>query len=467
MSRAKRSDGSIVILSGSDVIPSSSSSAEESSSSVESSSSSEVASSSSSEVASSSSSEVASSSSSEVASSSSSEEPSSSSEEPSSSSEEPSSSSAEASSSSSESSSSSSEVASSSSEEESSSSSEEASSSSEDSSSGESSSSSEESSSSSAELESSSSSSEQSVYSSFDVTNTGVTLFDSNINLSDYQYNTDGLDAQVLPVGYSAVSGTGDSIRLSNYTGATGSIAIADNGTLYIKNPIDSQWSQINTDTTWTKVSGIAYTTSGVEYAYGIKAGGLYSITMSADYYEVTIMRIGSASDWTDISGYSVSSSGQYCWAFGIRAGRLYSLSGNTATQIGSATNWSSVTGFAYYEDLSSGGTTHTKEAWAYAIANGSLFKIYVDGFSIATVQIGSASDWSFVSGYYSREYTNDGYAENQTVGTAFGIRGGMLYELATLTEIGDAGTGWYFILYVGINEAVGIRTGDYSSYGY
>lgn len=171
--------------------------------------------------------------------------------------------------------------------------------------------------------------------------------------------------------------------------------------------------------------------------------------------YSVNKIQVGSNTDWTAISGYSIPSAMGYCYAFGIRAGRLYSLCGTTATQLGSATNWTAVTGFAYYETTENG----YKMSIAYGIAGGALYKIYLSDNSLVVEQVGSATDWQSISGYSYLIHFNDGYGFD-TTGSAFGIRGGVIYELYGATTI-DEGTLWYFVVMESPNSGIALTRSE------
>lgn len=316
--------------------------------------------------------------------------------------------------------------------------------------------------------ESSSSSSEEPdafTYRSYDVADRTVTLFANNVDLADYQYNTDGLDARPVPDGFKAVSGIGDKSYLQggNTVGSFSGLAISDAGQLYMKDPSTGSWAQIDPDTTWTAVAGFACSSVWYlqTYAYAIKDGGLYSVKYDRQASEIFVARIGTDSDWTAISGYSSQVLGGtnnqwFAHGFGIRDGKLYKLSASTATQVGISAGWTAVSGVAYQEIIGTENPTYYK-AIAYGICDGRLYHLPTTYGDIGVVAIGTSSDWTFISGYGFSCFDSS-YVEGSYDLCTYGICGGQLHRVMYDSEnIGGDKTDWYRVWMVEPNEAVAI----------
>lgn len=259
---------------------------------------------------------------------------------------------------------------------------------------------------------------QQYTYESWDVTGNSAQLYETNIDLADYQYNEDGLDLQLLPDGYKAVSGASADSSYPSYSNPI-SIAIDGAGMLRMEDPATGFFEVINTDTTWSKVSGICYSFSALVFAYAMKADGtLWAVNIDSGSPAIT--QVGVATGWTAISGYSYSSN--YRRAFGICAGGLYFLGGTTATRIGIISSWTAVTGFSQ----SSNGSRTTI---GFGIAAGNLYLLAPPSENAEPVAslLDSTGVWTKVSGYGQVAISNDSYLDDYIWSTVYGIRDGNL----------------------------------------
>ena len=115
--------------------------------------------------------------------------------------------------------------------------------------------------------------------------------------------------------------------------------------------------SQIGSDTTWSKVTGIyqALANNIYTYAYGISNGKLYKIAGGV----VTNLN-NNTTGWTDICGYSSNNATNF-YAYAIRNNALYYISDTTVTAVTGITGtWSKISGI--------GGTYNGHVCTAYGV---------------------------------------------------------------------------------------------------
>lgn len=170
--------------------------------------------------------------------------------------------------------------------------------------------------------------------------------------------------------GWTKITGYG-STSSANYYG----YGIND-GKLYYLYANGNGVVQQGTDTTWTDITG-SYE-NGSWYGYGINNGKLYRLSG-------TPTQVGSATNWTDISGTSSTSSSAYC--LGINGGKLYKINGTTASQIGSATDWESCSGFC------------RSGIYGLATASDGLYDVTSND---GRTRLSASTDWVYVGENYS-----------------------------------------------------------------
>lgn len=214
------------------------------------------------------------------------------------------------------------------------------------------------------------------------------------------------------------------------------------NGKLYYC-PDQYTLTRVGTLTDWTDITGYA-NVNGSTYAYGIAGGKLYKIYNNSG---ITTTQVGTATDWTNVSGYYGSS----IYPYGISGGKLYYINNTTTTQVGSATTWTYINGFYrsnYYAygfnsdilyrisgtSASAVDSLSRTKISGYSYSN-STFSIYAYGiadgklyylYSTTKGQIGSATNWTDISGYSYRTSTS----ASGLKGFAIGISGGKLYSI-------------------------------------
>ena len=259
-------------------------------------------------------------------------------------------------------------------------------------------------------------------YDAYDVQGDEATLYASDIDLADYQYNEDGLDLQILPDGYKAISGKAAGTTFTDYSNPI-SIAIDGLGMLRMEDPATGFFEVIDSGTTWAKVSGICSSASATTFAYAMKEDGtLWAVSINSG--NPVIQQVGTATGWTAISGYANSST--YIRAFGVCDGSLYHLNGTTATRIGISSSWTYVTGFS----MNHGGFYNRV---GFGIAAGNLYILapsYANGEPVASL-LDSDGTWTKVSGFGQLATPNgdyNGYEQGEYVwSTVYGIRDGSL----------------------------------------
>ena len=256
----------------------------------------------------------------------------------------------------------------------------------------------------------------QYTYASWDITGGSAQLYEANTNLAYYQYNEDGLDLQVLPYGYKAISGASAGMSFPSYNNPI-SIAIDSAGMLRMEDPATGFFEVIDSGTTWSKVSGVCFSSSSsaVVFAYALKTDGtLWAVNIASG--SPTITQVGTATGWTAISGYSYSSN--YKRAFGICDGALYHLSGTTATRIGISSSWTAVTGFS----TSSEGSYTTI---GFGIAAGNLYVLAPASANAepTAALLDNGGVWSDITGYSQVAFSNGSYIDDYIWSTVYGIR--------------------------------------------
>ena len=281
--------------------------------------------------------------------------------------------------------------------------------------------------------------------------------------------NNTTLSVMDLGLSITSTAESDDSSVACNYTIINGKL-------FYIVNP--DTMSQIGSDTTWSKVTGIyqALANNIYTYAYGISNGRLYKIA------EGVVTNLDSnTTGWTNICGYS-SNNGTNFYAYAIRNGTLYYISNATVTAVSgitgtwskisgiggtynghvctaygvvystslgtvlcklatsaiqvpgsTANNWTALTGYTYLDSI------------AYAVQNGYLYK--VTPFSISPIE--STPNWTKLSGL--------GYANS---GCCYGLCGTNLYAIknTTVEQVGSD---------VGWTDVCGDYSNAFRRYGY
>lgn len=214
----------------------------------------------------------------------------------------------------------------------------------------------------------------------------------------------------------------------------------------------------------WTNVSGF-YQEMGdyVSYGYGIDNGKLYKLTE-----EDPIVLDSASTGWTSLCGFSSNLSTDNFYGYGIREDKLYRISNEDVTLVSGNANhkWLRIsgiggtyrgrackaygivnninsmkteihvldTGASIIPGTSTGGWTHVTgytylDTIAYAVQNGNLFKLAVDGAQL----IGGVNNISHISGL--------GYT---TSGCCYAISNTQLYAIKN-TEVQRVGvdSGW------------------------
>ncbi len=255
-------------------------------------------------------------------------------------------------------------------------------------------------------------------YDAYDVQGDTATLYEEDIDLADYQYNEDGLDLQLLPDGYKAISGASAGMAFYYYYNPI-SIAIDGLGMLRMEDHVTGFFEIIDSGTSWAKVSGLCSVKSVIAFAYAMKTDGtLWSVHISSG--SPVIQRVGTATGWTEISGYSDSISNAR--AFGICDGGLYYLNGTTATRIGISNSWTAVTGFSI-------SIIGYRTSLGFGIAAGNLYTIappYANAEPTAAL-LDSGGVWSDITGYSQVDFNSGSYHDDYIWSTVYGIRDGRL----------------------------------------
>ncbi|MDQ0291008.1 hypothetical protein [Oligosphaera ethanolica] len=241
---------------------------------------------------------------------------------------------------------------------------------------------------------------QQYTYESWDVTGNSAQLYETNIDLADYQYNEDGLELHVVPDGYIAVSGGFSGFdRFGIKTDTTLWRILAGGGEVVLSE--SSGWDMVAGDGT-----GIA-TLGG--YAYLIDSQGLTGLGGSFDR----------------ISGRH---GGGYV-ALGVAGGYLYRMDDISTPIDGPG-----------YTDVS--GMLNLYEPWngGFAIKNGNLMGIKADYAGVVTAsrldQYNLTDGWTAVTGYHAVE--ESGY-QSWFYRGGYGIRNSALHRIYS-TNIDGSG---------------------------
>ena len=227
-------------------------------------------------------------------------------------------------------------------------------------------------------------------YESWDVTGNSAQLYDTNIDLADYQYNEDGLELQVVPDGYIAVSGGFSGLdRFGIKTDTTLWRILAGGGESLLSG--SQGWDMVAGD-------GIGIATLG-GYAYLIDNQGLTDLGGSFDR----------------ISGRH---GGSYV-ALGVGGGYLYRMD-DISTPI-DGPGYTDVSGMLNLDAPFSGG---------FAIKNGRLMGVKANEAGVATadpIDYYLTGGWTAVTGYHAVEEA--GYQQDYYKG-GYGIRNGALHRI-------------------------------------
>ena len=259
------------------------------------------------------------------------------------------------------------------------------------------------------------------------IINCDLGYYGASASIKTLFYNCTGVNAASAIKDSNGNASTGDSLIGTSDSSVPCNYRIVD-GKLEFYN---GMWISADSGSTgWTAISGYS---GSSDYAYGIRNGALYRLSgttaSAAD---------GGSTGWTAISGYSSSTTH---YAYGIRNGALYMLSGTTASAVdGGSTGWTAISGF-------SRDTTY----YAYGIRNGALYRL---SSTAASAVDGGSTGWTAISGF---SYANSSYA--------YGIRNGALYMLSGTTAyaVAAGSTGWTAISgysYSASIYAYGIRNG-------
>ena len=231
-------------------------------------------------------------------------------------------------------------------------------------------------------------------YEAWDVTGNSAQLYETNIDLADYQYNEDGLELHVIPDGYIAVSGGFSGLdRFGIKTDTTLWRILAGGGESLLSGA--QGWNMVAGDGT-----GIA-TLGG--YAYLIGSEGLTGLGGSFD-------RISGRHG----AGYV---------ALGVGGGYLYRMD-DISTPI-DGPGYTDVSGMLNLYDPFNGG---------FAIKNGHLMGVKADeaGVAIADpIDYYLTGGWTAVTGYHAVEET--GY-QTWVSRDGYGVRNGALHRISSWT---------------------------------
>lgn len=194
-------------------------------------------------------------------------------------------------------------------------------------------------------------------------------------------------NAYVLPLDIKQVGTDTDWSFLGaiSYTSSiNGSITAIRNGMLFEAQYLQGEtglFQYYGTDTDWQTV----IREPGVGASFGIKNGALYYLNTSS------YGQVGTNTGWTAISGHMGTFYGYY--AVGINNGKLYKIgdyiNNVTATQLGTDSGWTAISG-----------THYNTEYPGYGIMNGKLYRINVQTGVLS--RVGTSSDWLDVFGNWS-----------------------------------------------------------------
>jgi hypothetical protein len=190
---------------------------------------------------------------------------------------------------------------------------------------------------------------------------------------------------------------------------------INDGKLYYIK--LDKTYKQIGTLNTWTHVTADT-TGDGSEVAYGIAGGSLYKLNGA------TATKIGSLTSWTDVIGTYDGTDG----ALGIADNKLYAIRNTTVTMLIGDENFK-------VEKL---GSDLWTSFYSTVIINQNVFAVYHDSTGEKTIkQVTDDNGYTDVWGYFDT-VSNSSYC--------YAIKDGYLYKLyldGRKTLISDATGHW------------------------
>lgn len=308
-------------------------------------------------------------------------------------------------------------------------------------------------------------------YDTYDVQGDTATLYEEDIDLADYQYNTDSYNAAVIPAGYAAVCGSHARWLIGTDT------------KLYYKNDVGTIYLPDGSPSAVTRVAAAA-AGSGMA-CLAIVNGSLCVFTMSLEGF-LNQYLIDNTRVWTEISFVDFYNDSR-CFALGIADGKLAAVSpvlGETHVSILSYTTGWQIAGGVKGEDfyinksgsrlsslvIDSAGYLHQVSAIAYYTQTGE--NTYSNSGQPA---VGGALDlgdnWQAISGYMKEQSVPDGYQGAWPLITSatrmYGIQGGFLFSLQhdlsetlgapSKTQITEF-TDWWKVVFVAPDEAVAIR---------
>jgi len=293
-------------------------------------------------------------------------------------------------------------------------------------------------------------------YDAYDVQGDTATLYEEDIDLADYQYNTDSYDAAVLPQGYSAITG-GDGKFL---------IGAADTKLYYH----DAGGIALPTGSP-SGLTAIAYNGDG----YGclsINAGALYAYGVSNG--SVITHLIDNTREWTAIS-CCPDYLDDRTFAIGVADGKLMGIRSSYSDfflyMLSSATGWKIAGGVKGEDYLTI--TAGTRISSLVIDSPGYLHQVSATNGSIPALSgaLDLGTNWLSISGYMKEISVPDGYQGNFPLVTSatrmYGIQVGLLFSLrhdlsgtlgapskTQITEFAD----WWRVTFVAPDEAVAIR---------
>ncbi len=315
-------------------------------------------------------------------------------------------------------------------------------------------------------------------YDAYDVQGDEATLYEEGIDLADYQYNADSYDAEVLPEGYSAITGGGGSFLVG-----------AVDSKLYYR---DSGGIGLPTNSP-SGLTAIAYNGDAYGNSYGclaINAGALYNYVVT-DGSVITHL-IDNTREWTAISCCPHDPATKRPFAIGVADGKLMGIMSlyydSFLYTLSSATGWKIAGGvqgeyfeFPYGTRVSS--LVISQSGYLHQVS-AALIGQDVEGRDIFSPALSEALDlgtgWQQISGYMKEFSVPDGYQTadhlnyipsadhfNYIPCRMYGIQSGFLFSLrhgttpelgapykTQITEFSD----WWRVVFVAPDEAVAIR---------
>lgn len=299
-------------------------------------------------------------------------------------------------------------------------------------------------------------------YDSYDIAGDVATLYAQAVDPADYQYNSDGFDAQVLPAGATAI------------TGGNGMWKI-EGGKLYFKMPIGDVWA----DTGWgTGFTGLAVFLKsnfidGPSYHYclAVQNGQLYWIWASPEAVYNRAPFTG-ATAWLTVSAAAFndpSDGEEIAYIFGINTSGQLVLARISAVELqprslyqqgvllGGYANWL-ISGPTY----NTGSLEVEKIASALAVekTSGILWELALSPAALEYLGTG----WTAVTGYAMQTAITSAVPYDYS--RMYGIKAGNLYSLRrdgasptiwTATLIDDSGD-WHQVQFISPDVAVALR---------